>query len=97
MSSDLASRSPVQVNRRLLLGGGVLLGIGGALWLAGAVVTAAAVADATRRWIRGWEMPPREVARRRWGQVRSSASAGAQAWRQDGVAAARREPAVSDS
>jgi len=97
MTSDLTPSSRVQVNRRLLLGGAVLLGIGGATWLAGAVVTSAAVADATRRWVRGWEVPPRDVARLRWGQVRSTAAAGAQAWRQNGSVPARRAPAASGS
>jgi hypothetical protein len=86
MSSDVA---PYRVlDRRMLLGGAALLGVGGALWFLGAVLTAVAAADATRHWVHGWEVPPQELARRGWHQVRSTAVAGADAVRHRGAATA---------
>jgi hypothetical protein len=69
------------LDRRLLLGGAALVGAGAALWFIGAVLTAVATADAVRRWVHGWEVPPQELARRGFQQVRSTAAAGAQAVR----------------
>jgi len=72
------------LDRRLLLGGAALLGVGGALWFIGAVLTAVAAADATRHWVHGWDVPPQELARRGWHQVRSTAAAGSQIVRHRG-------------
>jgi hypothetical protein len=86
MSSDVAH--PRLVDRRVLLGGAALLGTGAALWLIGAVLTAVATADAVRRWVHGWDVPPQELARRGLHQVRSTAVAGAQAVRHRGSSTA---------
>ena len=71
----------MQLNRRLLVGGGLLVGIGGLLGLTGMVLVGSALLSATRQWINQLEQPPSELARRKWQQAKVAASAGAQAWR----------------
>jgi hypothetical protein len=80
MSND-ASQGGIQVNRRLLVGGGVLVGIGGLLGLTGMVLVGSALLSATRQWVNQLERPPSEIARRKWQQAKAAASAGAEAWR----------------
>jgi hypothetical protein len=79
--SDNTSPEGMQVNRSLLVGGGLLVGIGGVLGLTGMVLVGSALLSATRQWIKQLEQPPSEMARRKWQQARVAASAGAQAWR----------------
>jgi hypothetical protein len=79
--SDNASPEGMQVNRSLLIGGGVLIGIGGLLGLTGMVLVGSALLSATRQWVKQLEQPPSVMARRRWQQAKVAASAGAQAWR----------------
>jgi hypothetical protein len=81
MMSNDASQGGIQVNRRLLVGGGVLVGIGGLLGFTGMVLVGSALLSATRQWINQLERPPSEIARRKWQQARAAASAGAEAWR----------------
>ena len=77
MTTEGGNRPQFHLDRRLLVRGGVLLGVGGLAWLAGATMTVAAVASATRRWVNEFDVPPSEMARRRWVQAKSSAAAGA--------------------
>lgn len=79
--TDQASEAGVQLNRRLLVGGGALVGIGGLLGLSGVLLLSSAVVSATRRWVDQLERPPRETAKLRWQQARAAAAAGAEAWR----------------
>jgi hypothetical protein len=79
--SDNASPEGMQLNRSLLVGGGVLVGVGGLLGLTGMVLVGSALLSATRQWVKRLEQPPSELARRRWQQARVAAAAGAQAWR----------------
>jgi hypothetical protein len=81
MMSNDASQGGIQVNRRLMVGGGVLVGIGGLLGFAGMVLVGSALLSATRQWVNQLERPPSEIARRKWQQARAAASAGAEAWR----------------
>jgi hypothetical protein len=78
---DDVSRQGIQLNRSLLVGGGVLVGIGGLLGFTGVVLVGSALLSATRQWIDQLERPPSEIARRKWQQAKAAASAGAAAWR----------------
>jgi hypothetical protein len=63
----------------LTIGAG-LIGAGAVLWLAGMVVSGTVVVTAARRWIDQLEVPPNELARRKWAQARAATMAGASAW-----------------
>ena len=75
------SKGDIQLNRSLVVGGGVLVALGGLIGFAGMVLVSSAIISATRRWVDQMEQPPSEVARRRWEQTKAAASAGAAAWR----------------
>ena len=79
--ADQASRGDIQLNRNLLVGGGVLVALGGLLGFTGMALVSSALISATRQWIDHLEQPPSEMARRRWEQTKAAASAGAAAWR----------------
>jgi hypothetical protein len=81
MISDDAGQGDIQVNRNLLVGGGVLVGIGGLLGLTGIALVGSALLSATRQWVNQLERPPSEIARRKWQQAKAAATAGAEAWR----------------
>ena len=81
MMSNDASQGGIQVNRSLLVGGGVLVGVGGLLGFTGIVLVGSALLSATRQWVDQLEQPPSEVARRKWQQAKAAAAAGAGAWR----------------
>jgi hypothetical protein len=81
LMSNNASPEGMQVNRSLLVGGGVLVGVGGLLGFTGMVLVGSALLSATRQWVNQLEQPPSEMARRKWQQAKVAASAGAQAWR----------------
>ncbi len=69
-----------------LVTGGSLVAAGALIALAGLAVSGLHVVSATRRWVGEMEVPPSELAKIRWTQARSAASAGAAAW-QNGVSA----------
>ena len=79
--ADQGSRVDIQLNRNLLVGGGVLVALGGLLGFTGMALVSSALISATRQWIDHLERPPSEIARRRWEQTKAAASAGAAAWR----------------
>ena len=79
--ADQGSRGDIQLNRNLLVGGGVLVALGGLLGFTGMALVSSALLSATRQWVDQLERPPSEVARRRWEQTKAAASAGASAWR----------------
>ncbi len=79
--ADQSSRADIQLNRNLLVGGGVLVALGGLLGFTGMALVSSALISATRRWIDHLEQPPSEIARRRWEQTKAAAAAGAAAWR----------------
>jgi hypothetical protein len=70
----------------LLITGGSLVAAGALIALAGVAVGSLHVISATRQWVREMEVPPSEVAKLKWAQARSAATAGAAAW-QNGVSA----------
>jgi hypothetical protein len=71
----------VHVNKSLLTTGAVLVAVGGVVAFAGMALGAAAVFSAARDMMRHMEVPPREMAARRWRQAKEASLAGAQAWR----------------
>jgi hypothetical protein len=81
VADQTSSKSDIQLNRSLLVGGGVLVGLGGLLGFTGMALVASALISATRQWVDHLERPPSEIARRRWEQTKAAASAGAAAWR----------------
>ena len=58
MMSNEGSQGGTQVNRSLLVGGGVLVGIGGLLGFTGMVLVGSALLSATRQWVNQLERPP---------------------------------------
>jgi hypothetical protein len=79
--ADTTSKGDIQLNRSLLVGGGVLIAVGGLLGFAGMALLSSALISATRQWVDRLDTPPSEMARRRWAQTKHAASAGAAAWR----------------
>ena len=79
--ADRTSRGDIELNRSLLVGGGVLVAVGGLLGFAGMALISSALISATRQWVDRLEQPPSEIARRRWEQTKAAAAAGAAAWR----------------
>ena len=79
--ADQGSRGDIQLNRNLLVGGGVLVALGGLLGFTGMALVSSALISATRQWVDQLERPPTEIARRRWEQTKAAATAGATAWR----------------
>ena len=79
--ADQGSQGDIQLNRNLLVGGGVLVALGGLLGFTGMALVSSALLSATRQWVDQLERPPTEIARRRWEQTKAAASAGAAAWR----------------
>jgi hypothetical protein len=80
MAEDTSS-GEIQLNRSLIVGGGVLVAVGGLLGFAGMALLSSALISATRQWVDHLEEPPSQMARRRWAQTKQAASAGAAAWR----------------
>jgi hypothetical protein len=78
---DAGSVGEVQLDRRLIAGGGVLIGIGGLLGFAGMVLVSSAIVSAARQRVNQLEQPPSELAKRTWQQARAATTAGAKAWR----------------
>jgi hypothetical protein len=69
-----------------LITGGSLVAAGALIALAGLAVGGLHMLSATRQWIQEMEVPPSELAKIKWTQARSAATAGAAAW-QNGVSA----------
>jgi hypothetical protein len=81
MAMTDASRDDIQLNRSLIVGGGVLIVVGGVLGFAGMALLSSALISATRQWVDHLEKPPSQMARERWEQTKAAATAGAAAWR----------------
>jgi hypothetical protein len=73
------SEEDVQLNRSLIVGGGVLVALGGLLGFAGMAMVTSVLLSAARRWVDHMEEPPSALARRKWKQTKAAASAGASA------------------
>ena len=87
MSVNSAQSSNLPTFRSgLLITGGSLVAAGAVIALAGVAVGGLQLISATRQWVREMEVPPSEVAKLKWAQARSAATAGAAAW-QNGVSA----------
>ncbi|HET8787113.1 MAG TPA: hypothetical protein VFO47_00015 [Actinomycetes bacterium] len=79
--ADPSSKADIQLNRSLIVGGGVLVALGGLLGFAGMALLSSALISATRQWVDHLDQPPSEIARRRWAQTKHAATVGAAAWR----------------
>jgi membrane protein implicated in regulation of membrane protease activity len=81
MTDSTSNGEDIQLNRSLLVGGGVLVALGGLLGFTGMALVTSALLSAARRWVDRMEQPPSDIARRKWQQTRAAAAAGAAAWR----------------
>jgi hypothetical protein len=81
MTDPTSNGEDIQLNRSLLVGGGVLVALGGLLGFTGMALVTSALLSAARRWVDRMEQPPSDIARRKWQQTRAAAAAGAAAWR----------------
>jgi hypothetical protein len=81
-----SSRSLPAFRSGYLITGGSLITAGALIALAGLAVGGLHMLSATRQWIGEMEVPPSELAKIKWTQARSAATAGAAAW-QNGVSA----------
>jgi hypothetical protein len=79
--TNQASKGGIRLNRRRLVGGGVLIGTGGLLAFTGVLLLSSTVVSATRQWVNRLEQPPSELAKLKWRQARTATTAGAKAWR----------------
>ena len=70
-----------QLSSGPLIAGGGLIGVGAVVALVGVAVAGSHVVAATRRWADELETPPGQLARLKWEQAKSAASAGADTWR----------------
>ena len=78
---ESSSTANIQLNRSLIVGGGVLVALGGLLGFAGMALLSSALISATRQWVDHLDEPPSEMAKRRWAQTKHAATVGAAAWR----------------
>jgi hypothetical protein len=78
---NAASRREIQLNRRLITGGGVLIGIGALLGFTGMLLVGSTIVSAARQRVNQLEQPPSEIAKHKWQQARAATTAGAKAWR----------------
>lgn len=75
MANNRSAVPAVQVNTTMLAAGAILA-------LIGSLLFGAAILTAVNRWVKTLETPPQEMARQRFQQLQSAASAGARAWRE---------------
>ncbi|QRP48492.1 hypothetical protein [Amycolatopsis sp. FDAARGOS 1241] len=70
------------VHRGLLIAAVSLIGASAVLGMAGLAVFGSAVVVSGRHWARRVELTPAELAKLKWSQAKSAASAGSGAWRE---------------
>jgi hypothetical protein len=80
MTSEDTINGGIQINRPLLLGGGVSVAFGSLLVALGILLAGTAFLSAARRWARHLDKPTRETARLRFHQLRHATREGAKAW-----------------
>ncbi|MCU1663427.1 MAG: hypothetical protein QOI36_4426 [Pseudonocardiales bacterium] len=68
------------LDRRLVIGAGVMLAIASLAGLAGSVMCGIALMDASRRWYRRVDLAPHELANLKLRQAKAAMGAGAGAW-----------------
>ena len=86
-----SSKGDIQLNRSLIVGGGVLVAVGGLLGFAGMALLSSALISASRQFVDRLDKPPSQIARERWEQTKAAATAGAR----HGAAAWRNGPSSS--
>lgn len=69
------------LDRRILIGAGVMLAVASVAGLAGFALVGAAVIAAGRRWYRRADLDPQQLANLKWQQTKAAVGAGAGAWR----------------
>jgi hypothetical protein len=76
--------SGISVDLRAIRRGAIIFGVGGMLACLGLALSGKELADATRRYVDHLDVPPTELARKRFLQAKqaatASALAGAEAW-----------------
>lgn len=80
MTSSENGRSGPQLKAAPLMTSATLVGVGSVLVMAGLAVGGSHLTLATRQWIRDMEVPPSELAKLRWVQAKTAATAAADAW-----------------
>ena len=78
------SSSGPQLRSGPMITGGALVAAGPLIARAGFAIGGSHLLAATRRWIRDMDVPPGELAKIKWAQAKTAASAGTSAW-QNGV------------
>jgi hypothetical protein len=68
------------LDRRLVIGAGVMLAVASLAGLAGSVMCGIALIDASRRWYRRVDLAPHELANLKLRQAKAAMGAGAGAW-----------------
>jgi hypothetical protein len=86
-----SSKGAIELNRSLIVGGGVLVAVGGLLGFAGMALLTSALISASRQFVDRLDKPPSQIARERWAQTKAAATAGAKS----GAAAWRNGPPTS--
>lgn len=86
--TDLEQVAQSRRTIRLMAFGAVLVAIGGGIGLVGMTLGAIGAMSEARRRIEGMEVPPSELARRNWVQMKAAVDAGTRAWRDEAAAKA---------
>jgi hypothetical protein len=80
MTSGENGRTGLQLKAGPLMTSAALVGVGGVIVMAGVAVGSSHLTLAVRQWIRDMEVPPSELAKLRWAQAKTAATAAASAW-----------------
>ena len=80
MTSSENGRTGPQLKAAPLMTSATLVGVGSVLVMAGLAVGSSHLTLAVRQWIRDMEVPPSELAKLRWVQAKTAATAAAAAW-----------------
>ena len=75
-----SGRSGPQFRAGPLITSASMVGAGTLIVLAGLAVGGGHLLSAIRQWVAEMEVPPRELAKIKWGQARTAVAAGAAAW-----------------
>jgi len=73
-------RSGPQFRAAPLITSASMVGAGTLIVLAGLAVGGGHLLSVIRQWVAEMEVPPRELAKIKWGQARTAVAAGAAAW-----------------
>lgn len=71
----------LSLNGKALIIGAILIGAGSIISITGLAISSASVMAAASRRVKEMEVPPSEIARQKWSQLKAATTAGAGAWR----------------